>query len=146
MSFAMTRPEREAFLAGLHVGMLCANEEDRGPLAVPVWYWYEPGGDIHIVTGEASRKAKALRIAGRATFAVQTEAPPYKYATLEGPVTLGRPDFERDVRQVAIRYLGPSGGEAYLKSTGATGAGSILIRIKPEHWRTVDYAKQFDRL
>ena len=143
MSFAMTRAEREAFLSDLHVGMLCVNEVNRGPLAVPVWYRYEPGGEIFIVTGESSRKARALRTGARATFAVQTEAPPYKYATIEGPVTLGKPDFEHDIRAVAIRYLGPAGGEAYLKSTGATGAGSVLIRIKPEHWLTVDYAKQF---
>jgi len=143
MSLAMTRSEREGFLAGLHVGMLCVNEENRGPLAVPVWYRYEPGGDIFIVTGDSSRKARSLQAGTRATFAVQSEAPPYKYATIEGPVTLGKPDFERDIRAVAIRYLGPAGGEAYLKSTGATGAGSVLIRIKADHWLTVDYGKQF---
>jgi hypothetical protein len=145
MSFAMTKAEREAFLADLHVGILCVNEANRGPLAVPIWYWYVPGGDIFIVTGEASRKAKALAAAGRATFTVQTEAPPYKYTTIEGPVTLAKPDFERDMRAVAIRYLGPAGGEAYLKSTGATGRGSVLVRIRPERWLTVDYEKQFGR-
>lgn len=143
MQFAMTKPEREEFLAGLHVGVLSVAEDGRGPLAIPIWYWYAPGGDVHMVTGKHSRKAKALAAAGRASLTVQSEAPPYKYATVEGPVTLTAPDFERDIRQVAIRYLGPAGAEAYLAATGSTGEGSVLVRIKPERWVTVDYGKQF---
>lgn len=143
MQFAMTKAEREEFLAALHVGILAVSEDGRGPLAVPIWYWYAPGGDVHIVTGEHSRKAKALAAAGRASLTVQTEAPPYKYATVEGAVTLTAPDFERDIRQVAIRYLGESGGAAYLAATGSDGRGSVLIRIKPERWITVDYGKQY---
>ena len=143
MPFAMTKAEREEFLAALHVGILSVNGEGRGPLAVPIWYWYRPGGDIHIVTGESSRKARALRTAGRASFTVQTETPPYQYAMVEGPVTRSTPDFERDIRQVAIRYLGERGGEAYLAATGSTGQGSVLVRLTPERWLTVDYGKQF---
>ncbi|MBE7517724.1 MAG: pyridoxamine 5'-phosphate oxidase family protein [Thermoflexaceae bacterium] len=143
MSLTMTRAEREGFLAALHVGILSVSEEGRGPIAVPIWYWYQPGGDIHMVTGPNSRKAEALRAAGRASFTVQTETPPYSYATVEGPVTLTTPDFERDIRQVAIRYLGERGGEAYLAATGSTGEGSVLVRLTPERWLTVDYGKQY---
>jgi len=41
MSFVMSAEEREQFLAGLHVGEA---GDDRGPLAVPVWYDYRAGG------------------------------------------------------------------------------------------------------
>ncbi len=140
MSLAMTKAAREAFMADLHVGLLAVDEAGHAPLVAPVWYWYVPGGDICVVTGEASRKAKALRAAGRASFTVQTETPPYKYATVEGRVSFEAPQYERDIQQVAARYLGEAGGEAYLKSTGSTGAGNVLVRITPERWLTVDYS------
>ena len=38
MSLAMSRAEREAFLAATRVGIVSIAEEGRGPLAVPVWY------------------------------------------------------------------------------------------------------------
>ncbi|MBI5948206.1 MAG: pyridoxamine 5'-phosphate oxidase [Chloroflexi bacterium] len=143
MSTAMTRSEREAFLADVHVGVLCVDEPGRGPLAAPVWYWYEPGGDVHVVTGAGSRKGLLLRQATRASLVVQTEAPPYKYVTVEGPLALGTPEYERDIRKVAHRYLGPVMGDRYLKSTGGgeNVAGQLLVRITPERWLTVDYGK-----
>jgi PPOX class probable F420-dependent enzyme len=139
MSAAMTKADREAFLTQLHVGILAVNEEGRAPLASPVWYRYVPGGDIYVVTGEGSRKTKALRTAGRASFTVQNEARPYKYATVEGAVSFEVPEFERDIRQMAHRYLGPTGGDAYLKSTGSSAAGNVLVRITPERWLTADF-------
>jgi nitroimidazol reductase NimA-like FMN-containing flavoprotein (pyridoxamine 5'-phosphate oxidase superfamily) len=36
MSITMTKQEREAFLAGVHVGVVSIAEQGRGPLAVPV--------------------------------------------------------------------------------------------------------------
>ena len=42
MSLSMTEAEREEFLADLHVGVLGVNHGDV-PLAVPIWYGYEPG-------------------------------------------------------------------------------------------------------
>ena len=44
MSLAMTKQEREAFLADLHVGVISIDEAGRGPLTVPIWYDYQPGG------------------------------------------------------------------------------------------------------
>src|SRR5512144_2290748 len=114
MSLAMTKGEREAFLADVHVAVISIAEEGRGPLAVPVWYMYEPGGVVRFTTGGGSKKADLLRRAGRMSLCVQTESPPYKYLTVEGPITIGTPDFERDLRRVAHRYLGEQMGEAYL--------------------------------
>ena len=37
MSLAMTKQERETFLAGLHVAIISIPEEGRGPLTVPTW-------------------------------------------------------------------------------------------------------------
>ena len=43
MALTMTKMEREAFLAGVHVGMISIAEEGRGPLTVPIWYAYGCG-------------------------------------------------------------------------------------------------------
>jgi len=142
MSLAMSRAEREAFLAGTHVAIVSIAEEGRGPLAVPIWYRYAPGGDLVFATAETSRKARLLRRAGRATVCVQTETAPYLYVTIEGPITFDRVDFERDTREMAVRYLGPQMGEAYLVATYPNGmTGEILVRVRPERWWSADFHK-----
>ena len=141
MSLAMTHAEREAFLADTHVAVVSVADGARAPLVVPVWYAYEPGGDLRFVTGGASRKARLIRKAGRVSLCVQTETPPYRYVSIEGPAVIGAPDHERDVRATALRYLGPQMGEVYLQATAAERAGSILVTVKPERWLTVDYGK-----
>jgi len=141
MSLAMTRAEREAFLAETHVAVVSIADGARAPLAVPVWYAYAPGGDVRFVTGGASRKARLIRKAGRLSLCVQTETPPYRYVSIEGPATIGTPDYERDVRPTALRYLGPQMGETYLQATAAEHAGAILVTVRPERWLTVAYGK-----
>ncbi len=36
MTTAMTREEREAFLADVHIGVLAIPDGDRGPLTIPI--------------------------------------------------------------------------------------------------------------
>jgi hypothetical protein len=71
VSLAMTKQERETFLADLHVGIISIPEEGRGPLTVPIWYLYEPGGELRVVTARTSRKAQLLQHAGRFSLCVQ---------------------------------------------------------------------------
>ena len=56
----MTQTEKELYLADLHVGVLAINEPGAGPLTVPIWYDYEPGGNLWMITGTNSRKGKLL--------------------------------------------------------------------------------------
>ena len=141
MSLAMTRAEREAFLAETRVAVVSIPEAGRGPLAVPVWYSYEPGGELRFVTGGESKKARLLRVAGRLSLCVQEETAPYRYVSVEGPATIGRPDFERDVRRIALRYLGEQMGETYLQATASGREGAVLVTVRPRHWNSVDYRK-----
>jgi PPOX class probable F420-dependent enzyme len=141
MTLAMSRAEREAFLAETHVAVLSVAEEGRAPLTIPVWYDYEPGGDIRIVTGPSSRKVANTKRAGRVSLCVQTETPPYVYVTVEGRAMIGTPDFERDIRRVALRYLGPQMGKAYLEATTAQHEEAVLLSIRPEHWLSADFRK-----
>jgi PPOX class probable F420-dependent enzyme len=140
----MTKKEREAFLAGLHVGILSVPENGRGPLTVPVWYAYDPGGEVRFTTERSSRKGKLLARGKRVSIVVQTETVPYKYVSIEGPVTLVEAaDLERDVRPLAHRYLGKEIGDSFIESfSGMYERGeTILVKIRPERWLTMDYAK-----
>lgn len=143
MSLAMTATEREAFLADLHVAVLSVTEEDgRAPLSVPVWYVYEPGGEISFITGGGSRKMALIRAAGRVRLVVQTEQVPYRYVSVEGAVTTVEPAKPEERQALAHRYLGPELGEEYLKSTADVAGTMMTVRVRPERWLTRDYEKQ----
>jgi len=146
MSLKMSKSEREAFLADVHVGVISIAESERGPLTVPIWYGYEPGGEVWIVTARSSRKGRLLESAGRLSLCAQTETPPYKYVSVEGSITEAHEsNLERDERPLAHRYLGPKAGDAYIEATGgAVGRrDNVVIRMRPERWLTVDYSKEF---
>jgi nitroimidazol reductase NimA-like FMN-containing flavoprotein (pyridoxamine 5'-phosphate oxidase superfamily) len=146
MSLAMTKDEREAFLADVHVGVLGISEPGRGPLTVPIWYAYEPGGQLWVITDRDSRKGRLLAGAGRLSLCAQTEAPPYRYVSVEGPIVAIEPaDRERHARPMARRYLGAELGDRYVEATSGEreAAGSVVVRVRPERWLTVDYRKQF---
>ena len=149
MSLAMTKREREAFLAGVHVGVISIEEPGRGPLCVPIWYDYRPGGELWIITDRGSRKGKLLEAAGRFSLCAQSESVPYKYVSVEGPiVSVETKDIERVARPMAHRYLGPELGEKYLEAVSAEAARgeTACFRMRPERWLSVDYAKQFSQL
>ena len=145
MSVTMTRQEREAFLADLHVGVISISEPGRGPLTVPVWYTYEPGGELRVVTGRASRKGQLLAKAGRFSLCAQTETSPYRYVSVEGPIVgIEDASMERDLRPIARRYLGANMGDQYVESTRREFEEhpNVLVRMRPERWFTADYAKE----
>ena len=135
---AMTKEERAAFLADVHVGILAVDEADRGPMALPIWYRYVDGV-VEIGMNGESLKARLLRAAGRATLTVQTETAPYQYVSVEGPVILDAP---RDHLEMAVRYLGPEVGRWYT-DRNPRGESAIVVRLVPERWRTKDYEKLF---
>ena len=141
MSLAMTRAERESFLADLHVGVISIEQTNAPPLTVPIWYDYEPDIGVWVLTGEDSVKGRALRAAGRYTLCAQTEQPPaYQYVSVEGPVTSVRPaDREKDSRRMAHRYFGKELGDHYTDAQSED--GSLVFTMAPGRWRTVDYRK-----
>lgn len=141
MSLAMSKSEREAFLSQTRPAIISIAEYGRGPLTIPIWYSYEPGGVVRFVTGGSSKKVELIRKAGRLSLCVQTETAPYQYVSVEGPAVIGEPDFERDMRAMAHRYLGEQMGEAYLQMAAGERVGAVLVTLTPERWITVDYNK-----
>jgi len=142
MPAPMTRVEREEFLAGVHVGILSADEPGRGPLSVPVWYLYEAGGEIVVVTRPEARKARLLGVGAPVSFCVQSEEMPPKYVTIQGRVVSAAPaDVARDVKPIVRRYLGAPVGDAYVDNTRPDGTNEIVVRIRPERWYSRDFGK-----
>ena len=145
MSLTMTTDEREKFLADVHVGVISISEGGRGPLTVPVWYAYEPRGELRLITGRTSRKGRLLERAGRFSLCAQSESSPYRYVSVEGPIVGIAPvDIERDLRAMAQRYLGIAGGDRYMDSVrdDPSYADSVVVRMRPERWLTADYSQQ----
>jgi nitroimidazol reductase NimA-like FMN-containing flavoprotein (pyridoxamine 5'-phosphate oxidase superfamily) len=142
MSRTMIKTERERFLADVRVGMISIAEDGRGPLTVPIWYGYTPGGELYVWMEKASRKALLLEHAGRFSLCVQAEQRPYQYVSVEGPITSIEPvDLERDARPLAHRYLGIDAGDAYIaeSANAITNGQQIVVRMRPERWLTADY-------
>ena len=145
MSLAMTKSERESFLAGVHVGVISVAAPGRGPLAAPIWYGYQPGGELWFVTERDSKKARLFSSGTRLSLCAQTESLPYKYVSVEGPITSIEPaDVERHARPLAHRYLGRELGDRYIEATGGSDGrrASVLVRMRLERWLSVDYAKE----
>ena len=126
----MTAAEREQFLAGVHVGVLSAAVGTAGgTLAVPVWYTYQPGGLLTVLTGRRSRKAAVIRAAGRFGVCAQDDSPPYRYVSVEGPV-VSEEDLDPAERlTMARRYLGPAGGDRYVTANPDLGQENMVFRI-----------------
>ena len=138
--YAMTEDEREAFLAALHVGVIAIERADGPPLALPVWYSYEPGGDVTVLMDGDSLKGRLILKSGRFSLCAQQEAPPYKYVSVEGPATIEPSDRERDSRPMARRYLGTKGGDRYTDSSPRS-ENHVKVTMTPQRWFTVDYSK-----
>lgn len=136
---SMSQAEKEAFLADLHVGVIGINDPDHGPLTVPIWYDYQPGGELWIITGSQSRKGKLLTPGSRVSLAAQTEDAPYKYVSIEGPVTAIEATDAATLLAMAQRYLGEAMGATYAQ--GSNLSEQVTVRIQPQRWLAVDYAK-----
>ena len=137
MSTTMNAKQREAFLSDLHVGVLSISRDQKGPLTVPIWYDYETGGDVWMITSASSSKGRLLKKTARISLCVQTEQAPYQYVSVEGPFTT-QPLRAGQLLHMATRYLGTQGGKAYAEASPEM-ADSMVVCISPKTWHTVDY-------
>ena len=146
MTTTMTSEERDAFLTEVHIGVLSVNNDDRAPLTIPIWYTYNPGKDLWMTTGVNTRKGKLLRKAKRVSFCVQSETPPYRYVSMEGPIIIEDLSVDENreyTRPMAQRYLGAEEGDKYIAAMEDFFARSVpvLVRLQPENWLTFDGRK-----
>ena len=142
----LTEQEREAFLADHHVATLSvASDSDRPPLTVPVWYHYQPGGNLTFFTGAQGRKARKARLiekAGALSMSVQHEEPPYKYVTVEGTVVrTDRPPSAEQMLAIVRRYLPEEMAEGFAQAElGRADSELVLYTVRPDRWLTFDFS------
>lgn len=135
----MTLHEKQTFLAEPHVGIVSIPRPDAGPLTVPVWYDYRPGGPLWFITPRHSRKGRLLEVGVRISLCAQSEQLPYRYVSVEGPVTSLEP-LTDELLPMAVRYLGEEQGRAYVAT--AVAEEDVVVRVEPERWLAVDYGKR----
>ncbi|GHJ39332.1 pyridoxamine 5'-phosphate oxidase family protein [Streptomyces sp. TS71-3] len=136
---ALLREERESFLAEPHVAALgVAAGDDRGPLVVPIWYAYEPGGLPWILTGADSRKMALIRAAGRFSLLVQRTEPTPRYVSVEGPVAGMTEGTGALHREMAARYLSGEALDRFAAMAEAELADHVVVRMRPERWFSAD--------
>jgi len=142
MTYAMSRAEREQFLALAHMGVVSVVENGM-PLRVPMWYAYEPGGAVTLITGKDSRKTGGVREAGWLSLCAQDPAWPYKYVTAAGPAAISRQANHAEQRVMAERYLGAQGADSYMAWITDSGEADeqVVIEMTPRAWLSVDYGK-----
>ncbi|GAA4430382.1 pyridoxamine 5'-phosphate oxidase family protein [Georgenia halophila] len=136
---ALSKDDREQFLAEPRIGALSvAGEEGRGPVTVPIWFHYTPGGPLWVLTEADSRKVKLIRAAGRFTIMADRKKPSLRYVSVEGPVTRIEPGTEDDLRAITYRYLSGESAEKYLDFARTELGAEVVVEMRPERWLSAD--------
>ncbi len=136
---ALSKQEREQFLAEPHIAALSVVESaERAPLSVPIWYQYAPGGELWIYTPPSSRKARAIRAAGRFSLLVERTSPSLRYVSVEGPVTRTVPGSRELSTELAARYLPPDKVAGYVEFEQREIGEQVAIYLRPQRWLSAD--------
>ncbi len=136
---ALSKEERERFLAEPHVAAISVNAGDkRGPLTVPIWYQYTPGGEVWIHTLNGSRKHRLIEAQGEFTLMVQRVEPTVRYVAVDGSVSRIEPGTDEQLVELVHRYMPPETVDAYLEFARREHADSVAIYMTPRHWLSAD--------
>ncbi|MFD5855013.1 pyridoxamine 5'-phosphate oxidase family protein [Streptomyces chartreusis] len=136
---ALTREEREEFLAEPHIAALAVDAgAGRAPLTVPIWYQYEPGGDLWIMTGLDSRKNELIQTAGRLSLMVDRIEPTIRYVSVEGPVINTVPATLEQLREISARYLPAEKVDGYVDFAWKNHGEQVVVHVRPERWVSSD--------
>ncbi|WP_405060238.1 pyridoxamine 5-phosphate oxidase [Kribbella sp. NBC_01505] len=143
----MSPTGREAFLAASHVAIVSITQPDgRPPMASPVFYHYETGGDLTFFTntlGRKTRKADLLADAGALTVTVQTEDMPYKYVTVEGAIVSANPAAPDDMEKIAQRYMPAEYAQGFVQNEFAhPESAPVLYTVRPTRWFSSDLSDE----
>ena len=131
----LTIDERVQFLAEPHVASLSVFAgADRGPLTVPIWYYFTPGDVPWVLSRPESRKSRLIAAVGRFTLLVHRTSPTFRYVSVEGRVVQTGPAIEDQVRLIASRYLPTAAVEPYVEFARQ----EHIIKMQPEHWLSAD--------
>lgn len=136
---ALSTAEREQFLAQPHIAALSVHAgAGRGPLTVPIWYQYTPGGEPWILTGTDSRKARLIQAAGFFSLMVEQLEPTVRYVAVDGAVSRIEEGTDAQMEELAHRYLDDAAARRYLEFATANFGDHVAIFLQPQHWLSSD--------
>ena len=136
---ALSREEREQFLAEPRIAALSVHAGDkRGPLTVPIWYQYAPGGELWVLTGTGSRKHQLIEAAGYFSLMTERVEPTVRYVAVDGAVSRIEPGTDEQLEEVTRRYLSGDAADNYLKFARENLGENVIVYMKPEHWLSAD--------
>ena len=136
---ALSREEREAFLAEPDVAALSVSTGNaRGPLTVPIWYQYTPGGQPWFITGAGSRKHQLLEAAGYCSLMVDRVEPTVRYVAVDGAVARIEEGTDEQLVEMTRRYLPSEAVDPYLEMARREHGPSVTVFMKPQHWLSAD--------
>jgi nitroimidazol reductase NimA-like FMN-containing flavoprotein (pyridoxamine 5'-phosphate oxidase superfamily) len=136
---ALSIEDRQSFLAEPHIGALAiAEEPGRGPLTLPIWYHYRPGGDLWVLTAAESRKGRLIAAAGRFSLMVERLQPSVRYVSVEGPVVRTELSTDAEMREMTERYLPAEQVDGYLEMAAREQPEHTTYVMRPERWYSAD--------
>ena len=138
----MRPDDLDEFLRQPHVGVLATLRRNAMPYTVPIWFWWD--GQAAWITGTYERVwCRQLRHDPRASLCIEALAPVAGHVGMDGLVTLHElPEFDiwPRSRQLAEKYVGPTGGAAGVEAFFANMQTEhrLLFRLVPEVMRAID--------
>lgn len=128
------KAEREQFLAEPQAAALSVSlGAARGPLTVPIWYQYAPGGEPWVLTAAGSRKAKSIEEAGFFSLMVQRLEPTRRYVAVEGAVSRIEPATDEQIVELTYRHISGDAAKRHIKFLHSLGE-HLAIFMRPQHW------------
>ncbi len=118
----MTEQQWRAFISeGQRFGKLATVRANGRPHIAPLWFVAD-GDDIVFTTGIETVKGRNLTRSGHAALLVHDDRTPYRYVSIEGPVTISddRDEAVRWAVAIARRYVGEAKAEQ-------VGSDNVLI-------------------
>lgn len=112
--------------------------KDRGPLTVPIWYQYTPGGQPWFITGTGSRKHRLIEAAGHLSLMVERVEPTVRYVAVDGAVDRIEEGTDEQLVEMTKRYLPPEAVEPYLEMARREHGPSVAVYLTPQHWLSAD--------
>jgi PPOX class probable F420-dependent enzyme len=114
------------------VGILGTQSPSGAPHLTAVWYMMHEDR-LLVATAESSKKVAHVRANPVVELCVNA-GPVGPCVTVHGTATIGETLSSELLMELAVRYLGPKGGERYVAARDLD-SKSLVIVVAPERWR-----------
>jgi hypothetical protein len=121
------------------VAVLATYRRDGNVLLSPVWHRFRDGV-FDVIFFPGSLKVRHITNDPRASLLLYDHAPPLRGLELRTEAVLSDVEGTEIIRDMAHRYLGEEGGNAYADSVGNE---FVLCRLEPGQLRTWDFEGDF---